>query len=356
MDRKIAQVITFLWIVSSFIACKKENNDNQPPPTNTGKKVFVVCEGSMGNGNSSLLLYKSDTDSIYEAVYRTVNHHPLGDVFQSMIRIGDQYFLCINNSDKILAIDATTFELNGIIHIPKPRFILPVNNQKAYVSSLFNNTLFTIDPSTLQITATIELPFQNPEGLLFWNDKVVICCWDTACSSVLLMDPTTNAITSTIAITGSAPQEAVVDKEGNLWVVAGNRSKGKPCTLLQIGATQQILNSFSFSPEIDLMKPVLNITKDTLYFITANLMGGTQYNGIFRTSIYATQLPDQPFISAQPYQYFWALGMEPMTGNIWIGDPKGFIQKGSVQVYQSNGEKIREFQTGVGPGRFYFDY
>ena len=71
--------------------------------------------------------------------------------------------------------------------------------------------------------------------------------------------------------------------------------------------------------------------------------------------INAANLPTQPFIPSQSFQYFWALGIDERTGNIFVGDPKGFVQKGSVSVYQPDGTLVKTFKTGVGPGHFYFE-
>ena len=72
-------------------------------------------------------------------------------------------------------------------------------------------------------------------------------------------------------------------------------------------------------------------------------------------NIDAGVLPQSLFIPAQALQYFWALGVDPATNRIYVGDPKGFIQQGNVSVYQTNGDLIRSFTVGLGPGYFYFD-
>ena len=71
--------------------------------------------------------------------------------------------------------------------------------------------------------------------------------------------------------------------------------------------------------------------------------------------IHDAALPAQPFVAAKQYQYFWALGVDPVTGNIYVGDPKGFVQKGSVYIYQQDATLIKTFSVGLGPGHFYFD-
>ncbi len=66
-------------------------------------------------------------------------------------------------------------------------------------------------------------------------------------------------------------------------------------------------------------------------------------------------LPAQPFIAAKQLQYFWALGIDPATGNIYVGDPRGFIQKGTAYIYRPDGTPVNSFNVGLGPGHFYFD-
>lgn len=342
-----------------LLACKKDkpNSCCTLPATDTTRQVLVVCEGSLGNGNGALTLYLPNKDSVYEDVYKAVNGQSLGDVFQSITPIGNNYFLCINNSDKILVINKTDWTLQSTISIPKPRYILPVSEHKAYVSSLFSNKLYAIDPGTLQTTDTVVMPYQNTEGLTLSADgnKVLVCIWDTANNHLYSVDIATNTSIQTTALAGYAPQECFYDKNGMLWVLSGNATKKKDAALTRIDpSTGNVLQTYQFPAGADVIRPVTNLAKDSIYFIEVNYNGGTQYNGIYRMSINDAILPAQAFVQAAAYQYFWGLSIDPLSGNIYLADPKGFVQKGSVYIYRPDGTKIGEFKTGVGPGHFYF--
>ncbi len=354
MQRRFFQILILLSVVVA--SCDPPPIILNPPPPTSGAKTWVVCEGSLGNGNGSLTLFRPDADSIYQEVFAAVNGVSLGDVFQSMTRIGEQYFLCINNSDKIVVINRKDYRLEGMISVSKPRYVLPVNASKAYVTSLFSKQLFIINPQTLQQTGVIDLPFQNGEGMLLKNEKAYICAWDTSSNAVFVVNTTNDKIEDTFFTAGRAPQEILEDKNGMLWVLSGNVAKGKTAALSQINpATGALLKSFSFPPTADPLRLEMNPSKDTLYFIEVNYTGGTANNGIYRMNIADAALPTASFIAAQALQYFWALGIEPATGKVYIGDPKGFIQQGSVQIYDPQGKLLKTFQTGVGPGHFYFD-
>jgi YVTN family beta-propeller protein len=358
MGRKNIKAITLCLVAVLFLqACKKEEKNTGPAP-NTGekRKVFIVCEGSFGNGNSSMSLFLPNKDSVYEDAFKSINNQELGDVFQSMTRIDNSYFLCLNNSDRVLSLNEN-LTLNKYLSVPKPRYVLEINKSKAYVSSLYNNKVYIINPSTHSVTGSIQLSRMNTEGMALYNNKAFICTWDTSVNKIYSINTSSDQLEDSFTVSGFAPQEVLVDKEQKLWVLSGNIAKGKPAAWTRVDPnTGQILKAFLFPPKADPIHPVLNNTKDTIYFIEVNYEGGTENNGIYRMSIHDASLPTQPFITAAPFQYYWGLGIEPVSGDIYVGDPKGFVQKGSVKVYAPDGTKKKEFAVGVGPGHFYFEH
>src|SRR5687768_3763871 len=108
MGRKDQQIIRLccLALLLFFSACVKDKPAEPAVPVklDTVGSVYIVCEGSLGNGNASLSLYQSTDGAINNNIYEAINGQPLGDVFESMQRIGDKLFLCVNNSDKIVVI------------------------------------------------------------------------------------------------------------------------------------------------------------------------------------------------------------------------------------------------------------
>jgi hypothetical protein len=360
MGWKNNQALALLFCLLLAGGCGKDDTRPVLPANTAGRKVYVVCEGSLGNGNGALSLYLPDIDSVFEDVYKAANGQNIGDIFQSMTHIGNQFFLCVNNSDKIVIINRDNWKKEGQITVSKPRYMLPLGSEKAFAGTLFSNGIAVVNPSAgaLANTGTIYLPYKNPEGMALLNDKVYVAMWDTACSKLYALDPAlaTHPVIDSIALLGRAPQDVLVDKEQKLWILAGNAYQNVGATLTRIDpATKQQLQVYTFPSGADPIRPVLNETKDTLYFIEVNYNGGTTHNGIYRMGIRDAVLPQQPFIQAQGFQYFWALGIQPGTGYIYVGDPKGFIQRGTVNIYRQDGSLLKSFGTGIGPGRFYFD-
>jgi hypothetical protein len=354
MDRKAGNLLillsTLLW------GCVKDKPT--PPTTGTGAtgSVYIVCEGSLSNGNATLYLYNPQTDSVFGDVYRAVNNQALGDVFQSMVRIGDSLYLCINNSDKITVLNKGSHTLAGTIQVAKPRYILPVRAGLAWVSTLFSNRLYAIDPQNQKVLHITELPGQNPEAMCLHMGSLYVCPWDTAVNAIYQLNAETGQLLHTIRIGGYAPHSILVDKEQMLWVLSGNVTKGRQAAWTRIDpSTGNILKTYTFAAGTDPVKPVLNNSRDTLYYIQVKYDGTAANNGVYRMPITATELPTTPFVAGAAYQYYWALGIEPGSGHIYLADPKGFVQKGMAHIYRPDGTLLRSFATGLGPGQFNFD-
>jgi hypothetical protein len=330
------------------------NVDTTPPGR---QNVFIVCEGNYGAGNASLYSYNKLKDSVFGDLYKSSNGgNTMGDVFENMYRINGYYVLVVNNSNKLLVLDTANFKLIKTISIQQPREILSVSNSLAYVSSMYSNKLYLLNTSSFTLQGNFPLASINPEGMCLDDNEAVVTCWDTSNSHLYTYSIVDNSLMHTINLPGAAPQAALVDKMGLLWVLGGDQPLGKNATLTRIDLSSgAIIKSYSFPGGADPFKPVMNNTKDTLYFIEAPYNDSASFNGIYRMSINADSLPAQPFIAAKAFQYYYALGIDPANGDIYVGDPRGFVEAGLVDVFHADGTLVRQFKVGLGPGHFYFN-
>jgi len=352
------RLVLSLLIVMSMGACVKDKpSGSHPsnPPANRKGGIYIVNEGSLGNNNSALSYYDPAAGQAYEDVFKAANNRSLGDVFQSMTQIDGNFWLAVNNSDKIEVVDTGSLESRHIIALQKPRYILKVGADKAYVTSLFFPLIHIVNTSTFQVTGSITTDYANTEDLLLLNGKVYVTQWDTAANFIYEINPATDQIERRITIAGRASSALAVDKNNKLWVMAGNVTKGKTATLQRIDPVSgNVEQSFTFGAKEDPIRLRFNATLDTLYWIGVDYYGNNSYNGVYRMPITAAQLPAQPFITAQQYQYFWGLDIDPATNIIYVTDPKGFIQKGTVLRYDAAGNLLGNFATGTGPSSCYF--
>ncbi|MGI9192061.1 MAG: hypothetical protein ACR2IL_08050, partial [Chitinophagaceae bacterium] len=140
-----------------------------------------------------------------------------------------------------------------------------------------------------------------------------------------------------------------------LWVLAGNPYKGKSSYLLKINANQDLVQQvYSFPPNADPIKINTNATGDSLYFLMVNYGGTPSMNGLYRMSVNELNLPTQAWIPAPGGTYFWGYGIHPKTGAVYLSDPKGFTQQGSILKYNSQGQYQQTLRGGIGTNTFYF--
>ena len=356
MAAKGHQILILLLCLAA--SCVKDT----PPATHASlpsatQGVYVICEGLYPLPDAGLYLYKPSADSVFGELYAAANSGAtLGEVFQSMARIGNSYFLVVNNSDKIVVLDTATLHATHTIALQQPRYILPVDAGRAYVSTLYSNKVYVLNTATCGITDSILLPTASAERMCLVDGYAYLCSWDTTVSCIYKVDISSNSLTQTIPVAGRATHDMVVDKNNTLWVLSGDEPYGYTASLTHIyPPTGDVLGVYTFSSSANPIKLTMNGAADTLYYIDADVMRTTgTASGVFRMPITGTSLPSSPFITAAALQYYWALGVDPVSGLVYVGDPHGFNQKGTVTVYNPAGAALHTFQVGIGPGSFYF--
>lgn len=101
-------------------------------------RAIVVSEGQFGYGSASLTSL-THAGEIEQDLFRRVNGgRPLGDVAQSMTRIGDRLYVTLNNSRKLEVMDANTFE--SVETMPIGLDVIPM-----YVQHLGGDSIIVTD-------------------------------------------------------------------------------------------------------------------------------------------------------------------------------------------------------------------
>lgn len=338
-------------MLSLFFSCKKDKPDvnNATYKQLPGKKMIVCNEGTLGSGNASLSIYNIDFDTMQNDVYKAVNLTTMGDVLQSSLVYNDALYLAVNNSNKVLVADKNSLQNIADISIPNPRNMIISDENELWVSSLYNHYIYQINTTTKQLEDSIYLPYKNTEGLLYHNQLLYVAVWDTACSQVYVVNTNTHNLIDSIALSVNAPHSLLMDKNNDLWVFSGNVYYGVKNAITKIDiATQSIIQQFEYSDlNSEMIKPAMNTAKDSLYWLGVNY-SGTENNGVFKMSITSGVQPEMPFIKASPLQYFWGLFI--YQDKIFVSDPKGFIQKGDLLIYNLSGELEKTIPSGLGIG------
>ena len=318
----------------------------------SGKGLYITNEGNFQYGNASLSYYDPEKRAVENEVFYRANAMKLGDVAQSITVRNGIGWVVVNNSHVVFAIDlATAKEVGRITNLTSPRYIHFLSDEKAYVTQLWDNRIFIVNPKTYKITGYIDCPNMSMENgsteqMAQKGKYVYVNCWSYN-NRILKIDTETDEIVAELEV-GIQPNSLVMDCNNKLWTLTDGGYKGSmygeesPAIYRIDPETMTIEHKFEFPYGSDASEIILNGAKDRLYWIN---------DDIWAMDVLDEELPTHPFIDSQGTIYY-GLTICPRTGDVYIADAIDYVQQGMVYRYSSKGELIDEFYVGIIPGAF----
>lgn len=317
-----------------------------------GHGLYITNEGNFQYGNASLSYYNPDTKTVENEVFYRANGMKLGDVAQSITIRDNIGWVVVNNSHVVFAINLNTAkEVGRITNLTSPRYIHFVSDEKVYVTQLWDNRIFIVNPKKFEVTGYIECPNMtmetgSTEQMVQWGKYVYVNCWSYQ-NRILKIDTTTDKVVDELEV-GIQPTSLKLDCNGKLWTVTDGGYEGSPYgyeapSLYRIDAESfSIEKVFNFKKGDAPSEVMLNGTGDKLYWIN---------DDIWAMSVDATHLPTRPFL---PYNdtIYYGLTIDPVSNDVYIADAIDYQQQGKIYRYSAQGELIDEFYVGIIPGAF----
>jgi len=198
----------------------------------TGAGLFITNEGNFQYGNATLSYYDPETQQVQNEVFFRANGMKLGDVAQSMCIHDNKGWVVVNNSHVIFAIDLNTFkEVGRITNLTSPRYIHFLSDEKAYVTQLWDNRIFIINPKKYEITGYIQVPDMTMESgsteQMVQYGKYVYCnCWSYQ-NRIIKIDTETDQVVEELKV-GIQPTSLVMDKNHKMWTITDGGYEGSP--------------------------------------------------------------------------------------------------------------------------------
>ncbi len=347
----MSRLFLFLTVLTLFFSCKKDKigpqciSCEENPINNTSNSdVLIINEGNFGWGNSSLSVYNKSNNQVSQNVFWQQNNGlALGDVAQSMCQFNGKGYIVLNNSSKIEVVNMSNFISTATITgFNSPRFILPINNAKAYVTDLYSNSIQIVNLNTQTITGNIAVSGWTEE-LLIYNDTVYVC--DVTNNQLLIINPQNDQLVSSIPV-GENPSSLVIDKNNKIWILCdGGISSTNPQLIQYNPANRTIEQTFIF-PAISQSPNHLKINAvgAVLYFLN---------DGVYQFNISDNNLPSSPIIPSNS-TIFYGLGIDPTNNDIYVADAIDYVQNGIVFRYNAAGGLIHQFNAGIIPNGFLF--
>ncbi len=342
--------LVYIIILLLLIRCKKQEIGPQCPSCVTSiksvsKTVLIGCEGNFGWGNASISLYDSEKKTVQQNLYQNVNGTVLGDVLQSFHLFQGKLYAVLNNSGKITILDTTDFTYQGEISgMTSPRYMLGLSTSKAYVTDLYSNDIYIVNPATQSIIGGIATNHWTEQIYQFDGpDKVYVCVMDT--NWVFVIDPVSDVITDTIFVAKS-PSGIVQDAQNKLWILCTGGISQELAKLYRFNITNQLIEQvFTFSNLSDSPNNLrINKSGTELYFL----------NGGFQSmATDAPSLPSGNVINSNS-ALFYGMNVNQSTADIYITDAIDYVQPGLVYRFDSLFNPLDTIQTGIIPQAIWF--
>lgn len=355
MTRRTSHIalLAAAFAVLACTGCMKWEYGTPEEFETSGTGLFIVNEGNFQYGNASLTYYDPTAKQAENEVFFRANAQKLGDTAQSMTVRNGVGWVVVNNSHVVFAIDLATFRIVGHIEgFTSPRYIHFLSDDKAYVTQLWDNRIFIIDPRRYEVTGHIECPTMaaesgSTERMVQDGRYVYVSTWSYQ-NRILKIDTETDTVVGELAV-GIQPKSLVMDSRRRLWTITDGGYEGSPYgheapSLCRIDPERFVVERrFRFPLDDTPSELQLDPAGDRLYWLDDQ--------AVWAMDIDAETLPTQPFIEGAGTRYY-ALTVDPASGEIYVADAIDYQQAGIVYRYSAAGELLDRFYAGVTPGAF----
>jgi len=319
-------------------ACDPKIENQIQSPTNTNKGFLIGNEGNFQWGNASLSLYDNTQNILYKDIYSSVNKQALGDVLQSIYSYQNLYYLVVNHSSKIEAIDAIDFKksftLNGFV---SPRYMLAKNKQKAYVSDMQANGVYVVNLEAKKIEKTIPLAGWNEQMILIEN-TLFVCSKNS--NYLYLINTETDIVSDSILVAKGA-NSICLDASNKIWVACGGSLTNYPGYLFQIDpSNKKVSKQFTFKTGEAPTAIAFENSNNALYYLNGSL---------FKLNAQDSILPSIAIIEKAKSNFY---GFNIIDQQLVLSDVKDFVQSSEISIYELTGKKLKSVTGGINASTF----
>ncbi|HEX4887167.1 MAG TPA: DUF5074 domain-containing protein, partial [Luteibaculaceae bacterium] len=279
-------------------------------------------------------------------VYALANQEEMGDILQSLYLMGDTLFAVINNSQKIIALNARTFAKIGVINTGGfPQSFCPTGDGFALVTDLFGGPVKVVNLSTFAVVSNFSCPGSTGDMLPIGDG---IYMTNSSSEYLYKVSKASKTIVDSVLV-GKGANGLALDKNGKVWISLGivYDENFMPIENGKIKRLNVSSKAIEFNQTLvagGARKLKINASNDVLYYLN---------NGVQKMEITSTSLPTIPFYSAAGAS-FNALGIDPVNQYILVGDAKNYTSEGTVTVLRQDGSVQSSYTAGVAPSDFAF--
>jgi DNA-binding beta-propeller fold protein YncE len=334
----------FASVLFLFLSCTKDND--APGTLLNGNGVFIINEGNFMGGNGSLSFYSYDSAKIYNDIFLNINDRPLGDVPNSMAISGERIYVVVNNSGKIEIADRNTLEsVKTITGLAAPRQISIISNSKAYVSSMYSDSVAVIDLSDNSVSGYINIR-RTSEAIAVLKNRAYIAN-RIGGREIMVINTDNDKVIDSIEV-AVEPESIVIDKNKTLWVLCnGGWMRENYAELIAVNtSTNDVERKLVFPSKLSSPSGLrIDGEGSTLYYLES---------GVRKIKTDAVSVPSSAAFIPETGHYFYQLAVNPVNGDILATDAVDYQQKGHLLIFSNAGILKTDERTDIIPGMMLF--
>ncbi|MDR3061206.1 MAG: hypothetical protein LBU57_03715 [Dysgonamonadaceae bacterium] len=329
-----------------FVSCKED--DPKPEPSVAKEGAYILNSGVWGSNDSEISYYDFATQNVKNNVYFTQNSTLLGDTGNDIIIYGSKMYCAVTISGKIIVMDKNGKLIKNIqsegSYFQEPRHFA-VFEGKVYVT-FKDGYVARIDTTSLTIEKQVKVG-KNPEQLAVANRKLYVANssgdnWQNGYDKTVSVISVDNfSVLKTLEVVPN-PVKVQVDAQGDVYVASFYDYNAN-------GALQRIDSKTDVVTKIDGFSSIVNFSQvydDKMYIIQ------TEYGESTVTSCSVFDVKNEKILKNQFITDGTTLiapgciSVEPVSGNVYIGDSPTYTGNGDVYIFSPEGKLLKKIDSG----------
>jgi hypothetical protein len=299
-----------------------------------GAKVLVLNEGNFGRGNASVSAYFYNQKQVNHGIYSRFNGGlPLGDVLQDFIAVNGNYYLSLNASGKIVALDtAQWLQTESVENLATPRY-LASGGQRLFGTDLFQNQLYVFSLSPLHLDTTLALPSAGGKMVTMGNHLYV-----AAGKQLVKINRQSLEIDTAYTFTFSFTE--IVNASGKIWIL----KESAPAALWTLDVQQNTLLEIKLPESGEARFLRKGTAANTLFFF--------QNQQVWQVNPTEPHRPKALFKFSGTTAY--GFNIHPQLNQVYVADALDYNQASDIYRYDLNGNIQDQFKGGLITNGFFF--
>lgn len=340
--------VAFWMLAASTIGLISCDKDDENTSANYENGILIINEGPW-NGTGSISHYDRTTKTVTKDIFSVANNGAKAGAFvQSCYTYGKKTYVLVNGANKIWVVNPSDFKvIDSIKGVTAPRFFLPVDNNKAFVTN-WSQGLDVVDLTTNKVVKSIKTG-AGSEQLLRNGSTVWVLNGNGfgKDSTISIVDIASEKVVKTLQA-GVGPK-CIVSANGSIWVLCESsftitNGKGK---LIEY-KNDAIVNSY----DVPQFASSLIASQDgkKLFFAASGAIYSKDATDAKALPIIFTEKANNAKLVA-PY----GLGIDSKDGRLLCSDAKNYTANSKVYFFDINSKVAKDsIETGVASNGFWF--